>query len=115
MKAEGVSKRLGRLEKTRSHKDALLSFSDGSTRALRVRDVLGLTLASFDRVNARNRGTNFPESKFDSILDLLAKSEALESEHNLLHIARDCARKALEPLTEEERRVNLDAEQFEFG
>lgn len=38
-----------------------------------------------------------PKSKFDPILDLLAHSESVESQENMIHIARDFARDAALP------------------
>ena len=79
-----LRKRVLNLERQSSAGNATLRFADGTTRAIVIRDPLGLVLARFRRIHARDEGLSCPESPFDAQIELLDRAESIESVEPLL-------------------------------
>ena len=92
MKIRDVGRRLLKLEKKGGAADGVLSFGNGSSRAIRVRDGLGLAVASFRRRHAELEGLPRPESPFNGLLELMGNAENIETRHPLLMVTFGIAR-----------------------
>ena len=81
-----ISRRVAGLEKTSRATEGVLSFADGSTRAIHVRDVLDLTLAAFRREHARLEALPPEPGRYDATLDLLGNAKSVESTEPLVRM-----------------------------
>lgn len=97
MQFNSLKTRLLALERKSSAQDIVLIFGDGSTRGVRVRDPLGLVVASFSRIHARATGEPWPTSANDAVLDLMAAAiDVADGSDPFLSLGQECARKAAE-------------------
>ena len=90
MSFENMKRRLRKLQDKSGARDAVLMFRDGSVRAIRPRDPLGLVLASFRRRHSEIEGGPMPESRYDEHLNLLGKCTSVDSEAPLIDLAASC-------------------------
>jgi hypothetical protein len=100
MRLDGIKTRLVNLEKKRSTSDALLTFADGSTRSLFVKDPLGCCCAAFNRIHWKTKAHHgmpprtkgpFPVSPHDNVLDLMSNAVEIESNDVFLELVWECA------------------------
>jgi hypothetical protein len=85
-----LHKRLLALEKNGSKGGANLIMPGGGTRAFRVSDPLGLTIAAMRRTYARICGEPIPESNHATALDLLDSAAGVTTDSPpLIGVARD--------------------------
>ena len=78
--------RLLRIEQKSHVRDVVLSFTDGSTRAVRVRDPLSLVLASWTRRHCEITGAAAPASRYDAALALFDHAERVEGDQPIFDL-----------------------------
>lgn len=78
MRFESMKRRLSKLEKRSGVRDVLLSFPDGSSRCLKIRDPLSCLLTSWEKEAAELEGRPSEPSKYDPVLHLFQNATAVE-------------------------------------
>jgi len=94
MSSNGMKRRLERMERKNPKADALLTFPDGSTRAVVVGDPLGVLIRAMERVGhscgpAEGHEDNeellkylnspLPRNKFDDAVELIGRATSIEA------------------------------------
>jgi len=84
--SSNLENRVLRLERKSSARNVLLTFADGSSRAIRVRDPLSLVLASWTRRHCEITGAADPASRYDAALALFDHAERVEGDQPIFDL-----------------------------
>jgi hypothetical protein len=101
---DAIKKRLAKLERSNPSSDAVLTFADGSTRAVRLKDPLGIFCAAMSlqswkagppegRPNADAERPR-PVSQYDLAMSLFARAVKVESEDRFLQLVLQLCQEA---------------------
>lgn len=112
MRYDPLRRRIKSIERASPIADCVLSFPDGSTRAIRIGDPLGvmcdaMALASWAGPGVFEGDSQIPQrdawhdgprpvSKHDETIKLLARARSIESENRFLHTVQSMAAHAIE-------------------
>ena len=116
---KNVLRRLELLESGSSLTDALLTFPDGSTRAVAFRKPLGVFCAAADRCADAGPGLcegsdqvphqtesqkgPRPTSEYDAAVDILGRAVSIRSDHRFLHLIHQLAHEVVELEAQKEK------------
>lgn len=90
-----LKNRIRDLEVRIGAKDATLVFSDGSTRAIRVRDPLAVLLAAMTRIHRQSTGQVADASPFNPTIDLMGAAESIQTSDSFLQMVHSMAKEAV--------------------
>jgi hypothetical protein len=109
---KNFQRRLASLEDSSSYADAVLTFPDGSTRAVTFREPLGVFCAAASRCahfgpgicegneqipqQTESQKGPRPTSQYDAAIDLLGRAVSIDSEDHFLHLVYELSRRAIE-------------------
>ncbi len=97
MRFDKFKNRLASLEVRRGLQDAKLTFADGSTRSITVRDPLGCLLDTWRRVHARLAGRPMSESRHDKTIALFGRAVRVDADDHFLQLLHEEAQKLAAP------------------